>query len=141
MALKFEVGFSEDENLKWRKSMEVRLVSPLAGSGIFLALTALVMALRGAGARPPVRHNQLHSTFSLQSQRSLWFAAAAAAAAMCCPHMTLGGGSSSHGDVCPEAVAAWIAAPYIDGTRIHLLTTCYRWTIFCRQCGMRRLSV
>lgn len=24
MALKFDVGFSEDENLKWRKSMEVR---------------------------------------------------------------------------------------------------------------------
>jgi hypothetical protein len=67
--------------------------------------------------------------------------AAAAAAAICCPHMTLGGGSSSHGDVCPEEVAAWIAAPYIDSTRIHLLTTCYRWTIFCRQCGMRRLSV
>ena len=25
MALKFDVGFSEDENLKWRKSMEVRV--------------------------------------------------------------------------------------------------------------------
>lgn len=35
MALKFEVGFSEDENLKWRKSMEVRLVSPQQGPACF----------------------------------------------------------------------------------------------------------
>ena len=26
MALKFDVGFSEDENLKWRKSMEVGML-------------------------------------------------------------------------------------------------------------------
>lgn len=108
---------------------------------MFLALTAIVMALRGAGARPPVRHNQLHTTFSLQSQRSLRFAAAAASAAICCPHMARGGGFSSHGSVCPEAVAAWIAAPCIDSTQINMLTTCYRWTMSCGRCGMRCLSV
>lgn len=30
MSLKFDVGFSEDENLKWRKSMEVGLQETFA---------------------------------------------------------------------------------------------------------------
>lgn len=32
MALKFDVGFSEDENLKWRKSMEVSACRHTAAS-------------------------------------------------------------------------------------------------------------
>jgi hypothetical protein len=63
MALKFDVGFSEDENLKWRKSMEVsgcvsRLCTVSSTPHITAATLACSMRFTQHARREPVLHTR-----------------------------------------------------------------------------------
>ncbi len=63
MALKFDVGFSEDENLKWRKSMEVsvcvsRVCIISSAPHITAAILASSLGFTPHARRAPVLHTR-----------------------------------------------------------------------------------